>query len=219
MRYRDENSNLKSHIRTLRWLIGVQFLVIGALWHGWEQAREDLRLHVPPDLRYGVTLKAGEIPPANVYTFAGYVFQQLNHWARDGQEDCGRQIAWLSPFLTPRFRAFLEADMELRGKRGELAGRRRTIQPIPGHGFKDRRVDVLGNGAWVVWLDVTIRETVRGMEVKNVSVRYPIRVVRHDVDPQSNKWGLALDGYADEGPRRLNEDEQAPDQPVAPEAT
>ena len=41
------------------------------------------------------------------------------------------------------------------------------------------------------------------------TIRYPIRVVRQAIDPESNPWGLALDGYARDGPRRLTDAELA----------
>jgi hypothetical protein len=34
-----------------------------------------------------------------------------------------------------------------------------------------------------------------------------LRVVRLSVDPETNPWGLALDGYGATGPRRLSEAE------------
>jgi hypothetical protein len=48
---------------------------------------------------------------------------------------------------------------------------------------------------------------VGGVAVKETTVRYPLRVVLYDVGPEANPWGLALDGYAAAGPRRLTEDE------------
>lgn len=205
MRYRDANSNLKSHIRSLRWVMAIQFLVIAGLWHGWEKAREDLRVHIPPDLRSGAVIGANRPNPANVYTFAGYILQQLNRWPEDGAKDYGRRVFNLSAFLTPEYRAFLIADLELRGKRGELAGRTRALQWIDG--FAENRVVIQAPGVWTVKLDVNILETVRGMNVKSVNIRYPLRVVRHAVDPELNPWGLALDGYTEDGPKRLTEEE------------
>ena len=41
------------------------------------------------------------------------------------------------------------------------------------------------------------------MPVKQTDVRYPLEIVLADVDPEQNPWGLQLDGYAEEGPRRL----------------
>jgi len=69
-------------------------------------------------------------------------------------------------------------------------------------------VDLLSKGIWVVWLDLDLYESVKGMTVKRTAIRYPVRVVRQAIDLEVNPWGLALDGFADEGPRRLSEAER-----------
>jgi integrating conjugative element protein (TIGR03746 family) len=208
-RYRHEIDNVRAHLRTLWAVIGLEALIIAALWYGWSQAPKALTLHVPPDLRSGATLDVEEIPPANVYTFAFYIFQQLNRWPEDGARDYGRAIFRVSPYLTPGYRAELLADLALKGRKGELAYRVRGVQGIPGHGFEERRVDMPGDGVWVVWLDLDLFESVKGMTVKHTAIRYPLRVVRHAVDLEANPWGLALDGFAGDGPRRLSAEELA----------
>jgi len=208
-RYRYEIDNVRAHLRSLWTIIGVQLVVILALWFGWSQSPRHLTVHVPPDLRSGATQTVDEVPPANVYAFAFYIFQQLNHWSEDGAQDYGKAIFRISPYVTPRYRAELIADMELKGKQGELAYRVRGVQEVPGHGYEERRVDVLATGVWVVWLDIDLFESVKGMTVKKTSIRYPLRVVRLSVNPEANPWGLALDGFAATGPRRLNEAELA----------
>jgi len=210
-RYRYEIDNVRAHLRSLWTIIGVQLVVILALWFGWSQSPRHLTVHVPPDLRSGATQTIDEVPPANVYAFAFYIFQQLNHWSEDGAQDYGKAIFRISPYVTPRYRAELIADMELKGKQGELAYRVRGVQEVPGHGYEERRVDVLATGVWVVWLDIDLFESVKGMTVKKTSIRYPLRVVRLSVNPEANPWGLALDGFASEGPRRLNESERDED--------
>ena len=208
-RYRYEIDNVRAHLRSLWTIIGVQLVVILALWFGWSQSPRYLTVHVPPDLRSGATQTIDEVPPANVYAFAFYIFQQLNHWSEDGAQDYGKAIFRISPYVTPRYRAELIADMELKGKQGELAYRVRGVQEVPGHGYEERRVDVLASGVWVVWLDIDLFESVKGMTVKKTSIRYPLRVVRLSVNPEANPWGLALDGFAATGPRRLSEAELA----------
>ncbi len=203
-RYRHEIDNVRAHLRSLWVVIGVQLVVILALWFGWSRAPEHLTVHIPPDLRSGVAQVAGTVPAANVYAFAFYIFQQLNRWPQDGAEDYGQAIFRVSPYLTPRYRADLVADMELKGKRGELAYRVRGMQEVPGRGFEESRVEVLAPGLWVVWLDLELFESVKGMTVKKTVIRYPLRIVRHAVDPEVNPWGLALDGFAQEGPRRVD---------------
>ncbi len=208
-RYRHEIDNVRAHLRTLWAVIGLEALIIAALWYGWSQAPKALTIHVPPDLRSGAILTVEAVPPANVYSFAFYIFQQLNRWPEDGARDYGRAIFRVSPYLTPKYRAELLADLALKGRRGELAYRVRGVQGIPGHGFEERRVDILGDGVWVVWLDLDLFESVKGMTVKKTAIRYPVRVVRHAVDLEANPWGLALDGFAGEGPRRLTAEDLA----------
>ena len=76
-RYRLEIDNVRSHLRSLWVVIGLQGLIIVALWIGWSQAPKQLRVYVPPDLRSGAVLAAEEVPPANVYAFAFYIFYAL----------------------------------------------------------------------------------------------------------------------------------------------
>ena len=83
-RYRTEIDNVRAHLRSRWTVIGLQFVVILVLWFGWSQAPKQLTVHVPPDLRSGATLAVGEVPEANVYAFAFYIFQQLNRWSEDG---------------------------------------------------------------------------------------------------------------------------------------
>ena len=164
-------------------------------------------MHIPPDLRSGATLAVDEVSPPNVYAFAFYIFQQLNRWPEDGATDYGRAIFRVSPYLTPRYRADLIAELEQKGRQGELAYRVRGVQEIPGHGYEERRVDLLNEDAWIVWLDLDLLESVKGMTVKRTAIRYPLRVVRYAVDLETNPWGLALDGFGAEGPRRLTDAE------------
>ena len=209
-RYRYEIDNVRAHLRSLWAVIALEALIIAALWFGWSQAPKQLTVHIPPDLRSGAVLKLDEVTPQNVYAFAFYIFQQLNRWPEDGTRDYGRAIFRVSAYPTPRYRADLTADLALKGRRGELAYRVRGVQPILGHGYEEARVDVLDANAWVVWLDLSLNESVKGMTVKQTAIRYPLRVVRHGVDFEANPWGLALDGFAGEGPRRLDASEALP---------
>lgn len=202
-RYRFEVDNVRAHLRSLWAVIGIQALVIAALWFGWSQAPAQLTVHIPPDLRSGAVLAVDEVSPANVYAFAFYIFQQLNRWPEDGARDYGQAIFRVSPYLTPRYRADLLTELEQKGRQGELSYRVRGMQEIPGHGYEERRVDVLGGASWVVWLDLDLLESVKGMTVKRTAIRYPLRVVRHAIDLEANPWGLALDGYGADRPRRL----------------
>ena len=202
-RYRYEIDNMRSHLRSLWTVIALLLLIILALWIGWMRMPGTITVHIPPDLRSGAVMALDEVPPANIYAFAFYIFQQLNRWPNDGAEDYGKAIFRIAAYLTPSFREQLIADMETKGKQGQLAYRVRSLQAIPGQVYEERRVDVLSKESWVVWLDLELRESVKGMTVKKTTIRYPLRVLRYAVDAEANPWGLALDGFAAEGPQRL----------------
>lgn len=204
-RFKNEVLRLEAHIKTLR--IGASTLVVLALVMGvgWWSAPRDLTIHVPPDLRSGSTRKWWEVPPESVYAFTFYVFQQLNRWPSNGEEDYARNLHALSPYFTPACRAFLQADYDYRRNTGELRQRVRGIYEIPGRGYGDNpsaRVRVLSERDWVVTLDLSADEYHGAEQVKRALVRYPIKVVSVDVDPARNPFGLALDCY-EAAPQRI----------------
>ena len=51
-------------------------------------------------------------------------------------------------------------------------------------------------------LDLSVDEYYGTEQVKRALVRYPIKVLRLDIDPERNPYGLALDCY-DGTPQRL----------------
>jgi len=204
-RYRLEIDNVRSHVRSLWLVIGLQVAIIAGLGFGWSQAPRRITVHLPPDLRAGAELAIDSVPRPNVYAFAYYIFQQLNRWPEDGTQDCGRAIFRVSAYLTPHYRATLIAEMEQKARQGELSYRVRGVQEHPDRPYTEARVEVLGHDVWIVWLDLDLIESVKGMTVKSTAIRYPLRVVRQAVDLEANPWGLALDGYGQSGPQRLSD--------------
>ena len=73
---------------------------------------------------------------------------------------------------------------------------------MPDRPYTPKRVYTESKDSWVAFYDVNVKETFRSEIVKDIFVRYPIRLVRWDVDPECNLWGLALDGFYKK-PRRL----------------
>ncbi len=204
-RYRHEIDNARAHVTSL-WLVII--LLAGALayaFHGWSNAPSDITVHIPPDLSSGASMSVGDIPAPNLYSFAFYMWQQLNRWPEDGAKDYPGNLYRLSAYLTPSFRAELLRDMERRGRQGELSNRERALFEAPGAQYEEGRVKPVADGVWIVTFDAVIEETVAGMEVKKTRIRYPLRVIRYDVDREANPWSLALDGFADGGPVKLEQ--------------
>ena len=195
-----------SHILTLRILIGILAIALFYSIAGWKAAPEHIKIDIPPDLRSGSTRGIQERHPFNVYAFGYYIFQQMNNWPVEGVEDYKKQINRLSCYITPRFKGELERDYEQRLKRHEL-NRTRALQEMPERPYTDKRVYVESGDSWVAFYDVNIKETFRSEIVKDIFVRYPVRIVRWDVDPECNLWGLALDGFY-KNPKRLEGNQQ-----------
>ena len=200
----------RAHITTLRLVIVGLLLVVVLMWTGWKSAPADIRFHVPPDLRTGSVQRVGEVPPPNVYAFSAYIFQQLQYWPDNGTTDYPANIAKLQNYLTPSYQKFLADDFKRKASRGETQGRRRTVSELQGAVYMPERVEVVGNGSWIVYLDYETAEYDGADEVKRVKIRWPLHVVRMDVNPELNPWGLGLNGLPPgQFPLVLDEDQYA----------
>ncbi|MBD2798252.1 TIGR03746 family integrating conjugative element protein [Xenorhabdus sp. 18] len=201
-RFRHAVKNRDQHILTLRVACGI--LVGGLLLSltGWMSAPRHLTIHNPPDLRTGSTRPWWEVPAPSVYSFAFYIFQQLNAWPKNGAQDYPAKIDALSPYLTPACQDFLREDARTRADGGELLDRVRVVYELPGRGYETRSVTVRGRDNWVVRLDLVADEYYHAEPVKRALVRYPLKVVRWEGDAERNPFGLALNCY-DGLPQRL----------------
>jgi integrating conjugative element protein (TIGR03746 family) len=184
-----------AHIASLRLALGIMAVVVVTMGYGWYRAPQDLTIHIPPDLRHGSTRAWWEISPGDIYAFTFYIFQQINRWPADGEEDYQRNITRLRAYLTPSCQSKMNRDWQQRKDRGELRERVRGIYEIPGRGFTPERVMVLSRDRWTVTLDLSVDEYYQAEPVKRALVRYPVSVVRQDIDAEKNPWGLALDCF------------------------
>lgn len=208
MSYINSLAAAQRHIRDLRLAFaGVVLLACAAMYFVYTSPRH-LDLHVAPNPRAGdvVSVRDGvsPVPNVNVYGFAYYLWQQVNRWHTDGAKDYGQQIFTWQHYITPSCQEQLKADMDRRSKAGELSTRTRSLNEIPGQAFSTSRVLAESDNAWTVLLDMQLTETVRGVPVKDTYLRYPMRVVRFDVDRQKNPWGLAIDCFGGSRPERLD---------------
>ncbi|MEO0436604.1 MAG: TIGR03746 family integrating conjugative element protein [Pseudomonadota bacterium] len=195
-------------------LVLLSVLLVLALF-GWSQSPKKITLHYPPDLTGGVVQTLGTVPKANVYSFTFYVFQQLNRWPDNGTDDYYERIHALKHYTTPACFEERLADFEARERNNELTGRSRAVWEIPGRGFSLDRVKTTSNSSWMVGLDLHVQETFRGERIKDRLIHFPISVVRYDVDPELNPWGLALDCYAGK-PRHIHISDEIASERLSP---
>ena len=196
-RYLDAVASNRAHIRTLYMVIIFLMMMIVALWVGWREAPKNLRISIPPDLRTGAIVRPGEYQAATVYAFAMQYQQALNRWERDGAVDYAARIEEFQAYLTPKYLQELTTTMQNKAERGELSKRRRyTIALNNYEDYRRENVVTLEDGSWEVNIGLKVVEEVSGIEAKNVDIVYPLQVVRYNIDPVRNVWGLALNGMA-----------------------
>lgn len=201
-RLKGEINEKGRHITTARIIIGlltvIILVLIGVIW----SFPRTLTIYNPPDLRAGSQRAWWEVPTSTVYAFAYQTFQQLNRWTRNGEEDYQRNIDELKYLITPSCQRFLDQDYRDRQRHGELRDRVRGVYEVVGRGYSPERVKIISQDSWVVNLDLAIDEYFQDEPVKRVLTRFPISIVRQEVDMQHNPWGLAFNCY-DGVPLRL----------------
>lgn len=179
-----------SHIWTLRivLLLLIALLILQSLVI--YQRQNEITVHVPPDLSKGATLTPGAIHSANAYSFAIYVWRNLNDWSLSGKTDYARLIDEYKCLVTPEFERWLHQNHNQKRRQGELDRTRVLSELIP---FKPDYVTELGSNVFSVALILKIQERVEGAIIKDVQMHYALRVV-----PDSRKcnvMGMALDGF------------------------
>ena len=189
-----------------RWFSAAMLTILLLTVIAWRSQQTEFLVHIPPDLSNGADVRVGaaaEVQPAYAYLFGFHILQQLNRWPENGGQDFGERIYALQHYLTPACRTQLAEDMNVKAQRGELARRTRALQEIPGYGYAANRVIPHGAGSWTVLVDAQLTETTNGVPVKDTYIRYPLHVVRYDVDRELNPWQLALNCYGGREPERL----------------
>lgn len=176
-------------------MVGLLSLGCLGLGYGWYKSPENLKIDIPPNLRHGAIVKPGDYYAATVEAFATMIFRDVNRWYQNGYKDYGQNIFDNQAYLTPRYREWLLKDMEQKAKAGELKDRVRFMLETESSGNSELNVEGFDDGSWLVHLKLVVVERIAGTEVKRVGVHYPIRVVRLNISPKKNAWGLALDGY------------------------
>ncbi len=199
-RFRSALGGRDAHIRSLR--VGLALMTGVALFcaYGWLQAGKDFTVHNPPDFSVGSTRPWWEVPKPNVYDFAVNLFGLINRWQSDGSQNYAENLHRYYYYLTPQCNKILQQDERNKQGGGELSGRTRSLAPIPGYGFDDWRVTVHSKDSWTVQADFELKEYVGDTLVKHNYTRWPLRVVRYDVDTEQNPWGLAIDCF--DGPAK-----------------
>jgi integrating conjugative element protein (TIGR03746 family) len=180
------------HIKTLRLVIGFLVLALIAFWLFINKISEERKIYIPPDLSNGYITNFEVVPKHVIYSFTYYVFQQLNRWKENGEEDYPANIYRLQAFVTPSCLSALHEDMNNKMRLGELNERTRYIQELEGKGYEASNINAVTKTRWIVSLYLNLKEEINRHPVKDINVRYDVPIVKFDVDRTANPWGLAI---------------------------
>ncbi len=200
--FKSREQELRKTIRYRDRIIVAMFLCLGVAIAGLVRAPHVIDVYQPPDVRYGHLSSINSVPPTTVYDFAKSIFTSLHQWEKDGAVDYEHNRLALRAYLTPNYHKDIKRDIFLRNENNELRRRTRVMTPAPGSAYTTAAVVVESNDAWIVYLDMRVTERVNLKPVKDIYVRYPIRVIRYPISRAANPAQLALDGYTGE-PQRL----------------
>lgn len=192
----------EKRIRDWRIISGVLIVVVVYLVHSLKTTANDITVHVPPSLERGATIKSGDVPKANIYSFSYYLFQMLSSWEKDGSKEGLEAINTYRYYLTDEFKKDLENLHTRRTNAGETKNRSRIVREARQDGYNPSKVIKVSENKWVVKLDILIREKIGETEIKRVAVRYPIIVILDDTSPDNNPWGFKFAGF-DSQPRKI----------------
>jgi integrating conjugative element protein (TIGR03746 family) len=147
-------------------------------------------ISIPPSLEFGAKIKTGDVSKFDIHQFGGYIEQQLYFWQSNGAKDFRTNIDNLNSYITPAYRKYLLNKYTNLLNLGELTGREKSLQPL--HAFDESFVSKV-NGGWIATIDYQAQEHIDSQRFKNKQQRHFIKIVKRDINPELNPWGLQLD--------------------------
>lgn len=189
-------------IQLQKCVIILLFILCVAFSLGWMTSPSRLTIYVPPDIQNGATIKVGTVPLPLIYSFAYEVWQEMNYWPVDGESDYKKNISTYVPYLTPRFKSELLQEYGELKSSGQLQ-RIRYLQGLSGAAYDATNVKQLSSNTWEVDLTMRLTEYKNNQPVKDLEIIYPLKVIRTNVSPRNNPYGLAIAGFMSE-PKRTN---------------
>jgi len=198
--WRKEDAN--NHIiKIQKYFISLLTILCFGFFIGWITSPSRLTVYIPPDIQNGATIKVDTIPLSMIYSFAYEIWQELNYWADEAENNYQKNIQTYWSYLTPQFKDILLNDYsDLQGT-GQIQ-RIRYLQGPSGAAFDPTNIKKIGNNTWEVDLKMRLTEYKNNQVVKDVEILYPLKVTHVNASPQNNPYGLAIAGFVSE-PKRL----------------
>lgn len=193
---RNALSSRDSHIWSLRLAILVGIVIIGGLIFVIYSKQNSFDCHIPPDLSQGAKIKPGEILQPSAYTFSQYIWRELNTWPTSGRTDYRQKIDALKCYVSEDFYRWLNANYNQ--KLGSELDRTREVSLRLN--YDPAMAEPLGANTFRVTLEMQVIERVNSAEVKNIIIRYPLKVAPDG--RTCNPMGMRIEGFSGQ-PERI----------------
>lgn len=177
-------------------------LVNGYLGNALVSVPEEMEVYSPPDLSKGGTVGINVVPNHVAYAFAHNVMQQYLYCASDCKKEELEQVYKYGWFFTPECRAELETLAKNPRRQTENMNVVRQAAEADGASYDSSKAVELPNSTWIVYLDLVVRSYIAGKLIDEPVYRYPVKVVRADVNRNKNPWRLQVDCFHGD-PERL----------------
>lgn len=199
MRFQDALENARFVIAALIVSLILLFVCnLGLLWLNFH-TQKSVTVYIPPRIpESGLTQTANAVPNSTVFSFAFWAWQSINDWPNNGLDDYQNKIKTFSPYLTEQFKQYLLSDYENRLTNDEMQDRIRSMSGMENGAYNPESVESIGDGTWLVHVNMRLTErmNMNGKTVKDVEISYVLKVVESNISANSNRYGLALDGFS-----------------------
>lgn len=166
-----------------------------------------MTVFVPPHIsNQGWVGKANQINDQQVYQFAYSIWTALNSWSGNGQTAYVNNLKKNAPYLTTPFKNELKKEMASMQKQGFLYHHAQISYGVDGASFDPADVKYVGNGTWLVHLNIRTINYVMGEKendgfgaahvASDAETSFIFKVTKFPVIKNYNTSGLVLAGFA-----------------------
>ncbi len=171
-----------------------------------------ITVYTPPDVSKAFKQKLGDVPLETIYGFSRVLWENLNYCENDCSKEYVNRLEQYSSYLTKSCKRELEQHFKARKSSYQFRNRMLVPTQVPEENlFSSDKIAKISNNIWYVKLIYILKDEVRGMDVRDNKMLYPLKVIKSNRPKSVNPLGLEVDCYfTDEGPVLMETKEVTP---------